>query len=94
MLDQPNFNARKARWIAFLSEYDFEIQHIKAKENKDIDALSRNAKLNFTAAISTYMTDLEEQLEVRIEQDENYQKNIIKSKREFNRKYNYKVQLE
>ena len=28
LLDQPNLNARKARWLAFLSEYDFEIQHI------------------------------------------------------------------
>ena len=61
MLDQPNLNARQARWIASLSEYDFEIQHIKGKENKFADALSRNAKLNFTVAISTYTTDLEEQ---------------------------------
>ena len=31
-LDQPNLNSRQARWIAFLSEYYFEIQHIKEKE--------------------------------------------------------------
>ena len=30
--------------------------------------------MNFIAAISTYTTNLEEQLEARIEQDENYQK--------------------
>ena len=30
-LDQPNLNARKTRWLAFLSEYNFEIQHIKGK---------------------------------------------------------------
>ena len=65
LLDQPNLNARQARWVAFLSEYDFEIQHIKGKENKVVDALSRNEKLNFTAAISTYKTDLEEQLKER-----------------------------
>ena len=29
MLNRPNLNARQARWLAFLSEYDFEIQHIK-----------------------------------------------------------------
>ena len=74
MLDQPNLNTRQAMWLAFLSEYDFEIQHIKGKENKVVDALSRNAKLNFIVAISTYTTDLEEQLEAGIEQDENYQK--------------------
>ena len=31
MLDQPNLNARKARWLAFLSEYNFEMQYIKGK---------------------------------------------------------------
>ena len=31
LLDQPNLNVRQARWLAFLSEYDFEIQHIKGK---------------------------------------------------------------
>ena len=71
-LDQRNLNARKARWIAFLCEYDFEIQHIKGKENKVVDALSRNAKLNFIASINTYTTNLEEQLEAGIEQDKNY----------------------
>ena len=45
LLDQPNLNSWQARWLAFLSEYDFEIQHIKGKENKVADALSRNAKL-------------------------------------------------
>ena len=74
MLDQPNLNARQARWLDFLSEYDFEIQHIKGKENKVADALSRNVKLNFTAASSTYTIDLEELLEAGIKQDENYQK--------------------
>ena len=74
LLDQPNLNTRQARWLAFLSEYDFEIQHIKGKENKVADALSRNAKLNFTAAISTYASDLNEQLKEGVKQDENYQK--------------------
>ena len=71
MLDQPTLNAR---WLAFLSEYDFEIQHIKGKENKVVDALSRNAKLNFIATINNYKTYLEEELEDGIGQDENYQK--------------------
>ena len=63
LLDQPNLNARQATWIAFLSEYDFEIQHIKGKENKVVDALSINLRLNFMAVINTYKTDLEDQLE-------------------------------
>ena len=59
LLDQPNLNTRKARWIAFLSEYDFEIQHIKGKKNKVADALRRNVRLNLMAAINTYKIDLE-----------------------------------
>ena len=54
LLDQPNLNARQSRWLTFLSEYDFEIQHIKGKENKVADALCRNEKLNFSATINTY----------------------------------------
>ena len=74
LLDQPNLNARQARWLAFLSEYDFEIQHIKGKENKVADALSKNAKLNFTSTISTYSSDLNEHLTEGVKQDEIYQK--------------------
>ena len=80
LLDQPNLNARQARWLAFLSEYDFEIQHIKGKENKDVDALSRNARLNFATVISTYTTDLEEQLKAGLEQDKIYQNLQVKTK--------------
>ena len=60
LLDQPNLNARQAKWLDFLSEYDFEIQHIKGKENKVVDALSRNARLNFAVVFSTYSTYLDE----------------------------------
>ena len=28
LLDQPTLNARKARWLEFLCEFDFEIKHI------------------------------------------------------------------
>ena len=38
------------------------------------DALSRNAKLNFTTAINTYVLDLKEQLKEGVKQDEIYQK--------------------
>ena len=32
LLDQPNLNARQARWLDFLKEYNFEVRHIKGKE--------------------------------------------------------------
>jgi hypothetical protein len=38
---QPNLNGRQTRWIKFLSEYDFHIKHIRGKENKVVDVLSR-----------------------------------------------------
>ena len=63
MFDQQNLNARKSRWLVFLSEYDFEIIHIKGKENKVVDALSRNAVTSFVVSISSYKTKLEGKLE-------------------------------
>ena len=41
LFDQPTLNARKAIWLEFLCEIDFEIKHIKGKENKVVDALSK-----------------------------------------------------
>ena len=31
VFDKQNLNARQARLLSFLSEYDFEIKHIKEK---------------------------------------------------------------
>jgi hypothetical protein len=31
LFDQPNLNAIQSRWLGFLSEYDFDIKHIKGK---------------------------------------------------------------
>jgi hypothetical protein len=41
LFSQPDLSARQTRWLAFLSEFDFEVRHIKGKENKVADALSR-----------------------------------------------------
>ena len=70
---QQNLNVRQARWLVFLSEYDFEIKHIKWKENKVVDALSRNAVTSFVASINSYKTDLEDKLEEGIKRDPEYQ---------------------
>ena len=67
LLDQPNLKARQARWLSFLSEWDFEIKHINGKENKVANALS------FVETINTYKIDLEDQLEEGVKLDENYQ---------------------
>jgi hypothetical protein len=41
LFGKPTLNARKNKWLDFLSEYDFNIKHIKGKENKVVDALNR-----------------------------------------------------
>ena len=43
---QTDLNTRQARWLTFLSEFDMDIKHIRGKENKVADALSRNACQN------------------------------------------------
>eukprot|EP00253_Pinus_taeda_P016078 PITA_16078 len=41
---QPTLNARQARWVDFLSGFDFEIKHLQGKENRVADALSRKVQ--------------------------------------------------
>jgi BMFP domain-containing protein YqiC len=60
LFDQPTLNSRKRRWLDFLSEYDFDINHIKVKENKLVDALSRRVHELHAIAISMYQSDLKE----------------------------------
>ena len=38
---QPSLSQRQARWVEFISEFDFEIKYLKGKENVVADALSR-----------------------------------------------------
>jgi hypothetical protein len=62
LFDQPKLNARQARWMALLSEFDFEIKHIKGKENRVADALSRSMKTIHLATISTCETNVRERI--------------------------------
>jgi hypothetical protein len=52
LFDQLKLNARQVRWMALLSEFDFEIKHIKGKENKVDDALSRSVNVIQLESIS------------------------------------------
>ena len=47
-------NARQARWLSFLSEYDFEIKHIKGKEYKVADTLIHHVNLQFASSSYEY----------------------------------------
>jgi hypothetical protein len=58
LFGQPSLNARQSRWLEFLSEYDFDIKHIRGKENKVVDALSRRVHEMHATTISMYKLDL------------------------------------
>jgi hypothetical protein len=58
IFQQPTLNARKTRWLEFLSAYEFDINHIKGKENKVSDALSRRVHIMHATVVSIYQSDL------------------------------------
>lgn len=45
-------NSRRARWVNFLSGFDFEIKHLKVKENWVTYALSGNAHCIYESSFS------------------------------------------
>jgi hypothetical protein len=59
LFDQPILNARQRRWLEFLCEYDFDIKHIKGKENKVADALNMRVHELHATTISMYHTNLQ-----------------------------------
>jgi hypothetical protein len=59
---QPKLNVRQARWMALLSEFDFEIKHIKIKKNRVVDSLSRSIKVVHLAVVSASELDIKERV--------------------------------
>jgi hypothetical protein len=58
LFDQPTLNARQRRLLEFLCEYEFDINHIKGKYNKVVDALSRRVHELHATTISMYQSYL------------------------------------
>jgi hypothetical protein len=58
LFDHPTLNDRQSRWLEFLCEYNFEIKHIKGKENKVVDALSSRVHELHSTSISMYRTNI------------------------------------
>jgi len=58
LFDQPTLNARQSRWLEFLFDYDFDIKHIKGKENKVADALNIRVQELHSTTIIMYQTDI------------------------------------
>jgi hypothetical protein len=62
LFEQPTLNPRKIRCLDFLSEYDFDIKHIKGKENKFSDSLSRRVHLMHAAIVSMHQSYLKSRI--------------------------------
>jgi hypothetical protein len=57
--EHPTFNVRQSRWLEFLYEYEFDIKHIKGKENvKVADTLNTRVHELHATTISMYQIDL------------------------------------
>jgi hypothetical protein len=69
LFDQPKLNLRQDRWMDLLCEFDFEIKHIKGKENRVVDALSISMKLVHVVVVSANESNIKEM--VKISQETN-----------------------
>jgi hypothetical protein len=65
-------NARQTRWMEFLSEYNFDIKHIKEKENKVFDALSRRVHIMHATTVSMHQSDLKRRILDGLVTDQHY----------------------
>jgi hypothetical protein len=78
LFDQATLNARKIRWLKFLSEYDFDINHIKGKEKKVDDALSKRVHELHAIAINMYQYDLKDKILEAAKLDLRYKELVAK----------------
>eukprot|EP00253_Pinus_taeda_P019771 PITA_19771 len=70
---QPTLNARQARWVDFLSGFDFDIKHLQGKENRVADALSRKVQNLYEISISEWKSPFLEIINEISDQDTEYQ---------------------
>eukprot|EP00253_Pinus_taeda_P030099 PITA_30099 len=70
---QPTLTARQARWVDFLSGFDFEIKHLQGKENKVADALHRKIHNLYEVSFSGWESPFMEMIKEIADQDTEYQ---------------------
>jgi hypothetical protein len=58
LFQQQTLNARQTRWMEYVCEFDFDIKHIKSKENKVVDALIRTIHELYVTTISMCRSNL------------------------------------
>jgi hypothetical protein len=78
LFDQPTLNVRQSRWLEFLSEYDFDIKHIKGKENKVDDEINRRVHEFHATTISMYQLDLKHKILEAVKLDLQYKELVAK----------------
>jgi hypothetical protein len=78
LFDQPTLNARQTKWLEFLSEYDFDIKHIKGKENKVANALSKRVHELHAKTISMYQSNLKDRITEASKSDFQYKEFVAK----------------
>jgi hypothetical protein len=59
LFDQKMLNARQAMWMELISEFDFEIKHIRGKENNVADVLNRSVQTIYLVATSVGEFDIQ-----------------------------------
>jgi hypothetical protein len=60
LFGQPTLNARKRKWLEFINKYEFDINHIKGKENKVVDALNMRVHEMHSKNISMYQSNFKD----------------------------------
>ena len=73
MFTQSGLNSRQARWMAFLSEFNFEVKHIKGNKNRVNDALSRRAHEVYEITMSQPESDLMSKIKTASIHDAKYE---------------------
>jgi hypothetical protein len=78
LFHQPTLNARQSGWLEFLSKYDFDIKHMKGKENKVVDALNGRVHEMHATATSVYQSDLKHKIIETAKSDLQYKDLVAK----------------
>ena len=62
LFNHLDINSRQARWLAFLKKYHFELKNINGKENKIVDALSKQYHMLYEVTLSPTDSDLHDRI--------------------------------
>ena len=72
VFNEPTLNVCQAQWTTFLSEFDFEIKHLKGKENRAVDELSRKLHHVYEISFSQVELNFADQLKEAAQKDPEY----------------------